>query len=109
MEVTGAGSFLALDTLKNAASSTVKSILHDPESELRNTMERIGFKDINVRAPLKTFIFDGGVNEFRDLMKCLNPFDSLKAKWEEFMDDYEKLNPDAGTIEYRLIIAYGSK
>ncbi|KAI8424492.1 hypothetical protein MSG28_002962 [Choristoneura fumiferana] len=81
----------------------------DPESELRNTMERIGFKDINVRAPLKTFIFDGGVNEFRDLMKCLNPFDSLKAKWEEFMDDYEKLNPDAGTIEYRLIIAYGSK
>ncbi|XP_047984200.1 juvenile hormone acid O-methyltransferase-like [Leguminivora glycinivorella] len=81
----------------------------EPENEIFRMMQRIGFKDIDVTSHHKTFNYVHGVDDFKLLMKCLNPFDSLKDKWEDFMDDYVKLDPEAGTSVYQLLVVYGAK
>ncbi|XP_073943206.1 juvenile hormone acid O-methyltransferase-like isoform X1 [Choristoneura fumiferana] len=81
----------------------------DPAGEVRTMMEQIGFKDIDVKADYRTYRHEGGVDEFKTVMKCLNPFDGLNDRWDEFMDECVKLDPDSGTFKYQLIVAYGSK
>ncbi|XP_063360597.1 juvenile hormone acid O-methyltransferase-like [Cydia amplana] len=81
----------------------------DPQIEIRSLMRKIGFRDINIQVQNLSFDFERGIDEFRDLMKCLNPFDGLEEKWEDFMDEYVQLDPNAGTIIYQLLVVSGTK
>lgn len=81
----------------------------DPQTEIRCLMRKIGFRDINVNVQNLSFGFVRGIDEFRDMMKCLNPFDGLEDKWDDFTDDYVQLDPNAGTIIYQLLVVSGTK
>ncbi|XP_061706553.1 juvenile hormone acid O-methyltransferase-like [Cydia pomonella] len=80
----------------------------DPQNEIIEVMQRVGFKNIRVKLHHKTFDY-ASVQDFKNMMKCLNPFEGLKDKWNDFMDDYVKLDPKAGNISYQLLVVSGTK
>ncbi|XP_063635791.1 juvenile hormone acid O-methyltransferase-like [Cydia splendana] len=45
----------------------------DPQNEIIELMERVGFKNINVKLHQRTFDY-ASVQDFTNMMKCLNPF-----------------------------------
>ncbi|XP_063377502.1 juvenile hormone acid O-methyltransferase-like [Cydia fagiglandana] len=81
----------------------------DPKSEIRSMMKNIGFTHIKIQVQNRTFDFLRGIEELKDMMKSFNPFDGLEEKWDEFMDDYVKLDPNAGTFIYKLLVVSGTK
>ncbi|XP_047984248.1 juvenile hormone acid O-methyltransferase-like [Leguminivora glycinivorella] len=81
----------------------------DPETEIKNLMKKIGFRDISVKVHELSFDFIRGIDEFSDMMKCLNPFEGLENKWEDFIADYVQLDPNASTIVYQLLVVSGKK
>ncbi|XP_073942408.1 juvenile hormone acid O-methyltransferase-like [Choristoneura fumiferana] len=97
--------------LENVHTKFTSPYFHsqDPAGEIQTMMKRIGFKDIDVRATRETYAYEDGVEMFKSVMKCLNPFQSLEENWEEFMSDALALDPDLGIVKYVLIVACGSK
>ncbi|XP_063619648.1 juvenile hormone acid O-methyltransferase-like [Cydia splendana] len=82
---------------------------YDPKSEIRRLMKKIGYRHIKIQVQNRSFDFLRGIEEFKDMMKSFNPFDGLEEKWDEFMDDYVKVDPNAGTFIYKLLVVSGMK
>ncbi|XP_047986369.1 juvenile hormone acid O-methyltransferase-like [Leguminivora glycinivorella] len=91
---------------------TFISPYHDsqnPMNVVRNIMDSIGFKGIEVNVFDETHTYDDA-NTFKCLVKAINPFNALNERWDEFMQDYfEVASNNAVKIDYQVIVAYGSK
>ncbi|XP_047984245.1 juvenile hormone acid O-methyltransferase-like [Leguminivora glycinivorella] len=81
----------------------------DPETEIRSLMKKIGFRYIDIKVKTRTFEFVSGIIELKEMLKSFNPFNGLEHKWEDFMDDYVKLDPNAGTFLYKLLVVSGTR
>ncbi|XP_063547969.1 juvenile hormone acid O-methyltransferase-like [Cydia strobilella] len=80
----------------------------DPKNDVRNVMDSIGFKKIEVNVIDNTHRYDDAYT-FKCLVKAINPFSALNERWDEFMKDYFEVAPNAIKIDYQLIVAYGIK
>ncbi|XP_053612919.1 juvenile hormone acid O-methyltransferase [Plodia interpunctella] len=92
----------------------------DPEKEITQMLDNIGFRDIYVTCKKKHFVFDSA-DAIKSAVKAVNPFSIPSELYNDFLEDYlevvrrmrimDEANNNQSTVkyEYDLIIVHASK
>ncbi|XP_022814342.1 juvenile hormone acid O-methyltransferase-like [Spodoptera litura] len=72
--------------------------MQQPEKNVTQMMQEIGFRNIDVKCKEMRFEFDS-VEAMKNTVKAIEPFNRPKDVYEEFMQDYYSVAQDIGVVE----------
>ncbi|XP_026732816.1 juvenile hormone acid O-methyltransferase-like isoform X2 [Trichoplusia ni] len=72
--------------------------MQDPDIKVKEMMEEIGFRNINVTCKEMLYVFDS-VEAIKNTVKAIEPFDMPKDVYEDFMQDYYAVAQELGLME----------